>query len=886
MKLKLFQRQDLARAALKDGLILGWDTGLGKTWAMFLWPLLKVGFDPVNPRTSAQPVSERIRPRAPVLIIAPGALHKQIGAEALTQFGIVTRLLDSQAAFDQLTRVPGTPLTHTTPDGRPIVPPGFYLTSYTQLASNGVAPLPDAYDWDPRALLQWLALGFGQYQRPVESADAELPLSFADVCTFFAWRAIRWQDEHDLFNLTPTRHTIADLDKALSDAIERLAFWHDEKAAENERKRLYAAYDILKNLFAHKPNPQFAELNRQQQDWVIREFCAAKVAEYGAGVGEVRSYPIGAPPLGVDPEKPETDTRPKRQIKCVYSPSLADLCYNAFDCVVIDEGVKMKGEETIIGRGVRSMTPAYRLVLTATPVKNRLPDIFRLAWWAVGGTAEARPIFPYRDEAAERNRFAETFMVTERNITREEKAKEEGRKSGGGRFKKLTPEVCNVHRLWKLFGPIILRRRKQDAGVEIVPKIRKVIRCEMGTLQKKVYQYHLDADYRDIKGNPAIGAQLQALRIAAADPSSEHLVAQPGEPVEPCECARVGAKPTARCPLCKGHGYIPLPPRSGTAYIPKAATVLTLIADILERREQVVVFSAFNDPLDNFSRWLTEANIRHIVLDGRVSQTRRGDKAAVFKQGRQDTESIPVMLAGVECMAEGHSFHLANNVILMAYSWAYDKFKQALDRVHRMNSVKPVNVYVVLCTGSIDRRLESLVQEKSDAAELVLDGRLIGERTEEVNLAELLKVARREFNEKDSTLDEGRLQAQWPALRQRLGSAMRQWIDLPAADVQVIPIRAVPVARAVPEFIAICPPAMLPVNMRGEPLTVVSKSPERHDPLAALTVHTTTQTTAPARLLAAVPSPAPPTPPDVPLWQQRARARACRVCNPDVWASL
>ena len=34
-----------------------------------------------------------------------------------------------------------------------------------------------------------------------------------------------------------------------------------------------------------------------------------------------------------------------------------------------------------------------------------------------------------------------------------------------------------------------------------------------------------------------------------------------------------------------------------------------------------------------------------------------------------------------------------------------------------MNSVKPVNVYVVLCTGSIDRRVESLVQEKSDAAE-------------------------------------------------------------------------------------------------------------------------------------------------------------------------
>ena len=82
------------------------------------------------------------------------------------------------------------------------------------------------------------------------------------------------------------------------------------------------------------------------------------------------------------------------------------------------------------------------------------------------------------------------------------------------------------------------------------------------------------------------------------------------------------------------------------------------------------MFSAFNDSLDNFSRWLTEASVRHVLLDGRVSQRARGNKALLFKQGRADESSIPVMLAGVECMAEGHSFHLANNVILMAYSWA------------------------------------------------------------------------------------------------------------------------------------------------------------------------------------------------------------------------
>ena len=69
-----------------------------------------------------------------------------------------------------------------------------------------------------------------------------------------------------------------------------------------------------------------------------------------------------------------------------------------------------------------------------------------------------------------------------------------------------------------------------------------------------------------------------------------------------------------RCPKCGGSGSVPLPHRSGTAYIPKMATVLTLIQEILERKEQAVVFSAFNDPLDNLPRWLTEAGVCHVTL--------------------------------------------------------------------------------------------------------------------------------------------------------------------------------------------------------------------------------------------------------------------------------
>jgi hypothetical protein len=52
--------------------------------------------------------------------------------------------------------------------------------------------------------------------------------------------------------------------------------------------------------------------------------------------------------------------------------------------------------------------------------------------------------------------------------------------------------------------------------------------------------------------------------------------------------------------------------------------------------------------------------------------------------------------------------------------------KQFINRVHRPNSPWQVNVWSVICDGSIDRRPEGGIHEKKDAAELVLDGHLLG----------------------------------------------------------------------------------------------------------------------------------------------------------------
>jgi hypothetical protein len=70
----------------------------------------------------------------------------------------------------------------------------------------------------------------------------------------------------------------------------------------------------------------------------------------------------------------------------------------------------------------------------------------------------------------------------------------------------------------------------------------------------------------------------------------------------------------------------------------------------------------------------------------------------------------------------------------------------------------------------------------------VLDGRLLGEHPAEVNLAELLHIAQREFKDV-KTMDEEDLEQDWPRLRVALGRAFIKWKSEPCeTEMQIVKI--------------------------------------------------------------------------------------------------
>jgi hypothetical protein len=308
------------------------------------------------------------------------------------------------------------------------------------------------------------------------------------------------------------------------------------------------------------------------------------------------------------------------------------------------------------------------------------------------------------------------------------------------------------------------------------------------------------AEYLDKNGQKAIGAQLQALRLAGVAPASLSLRARGTVLVD----SRSGHRTI--CSDVAAGGDLDkireLPPRANSDYVPKIAAALELIHGVLGRHEQVMLFSAFKEPLAILRNRLRDAGVRHEVLSGDCSQAQRARVMAVFKQGRAARdESIPIILASVESMAEGHSCPGVSNAIPISYSWAMDKFRQAIDRIYRLNSVKDVNVWSVLCEQTIDPKLESNIRDKGDASDLVLDGKLMGEPFHEENFFELLKYARKNFDPAANVIDDEVLHEAWPDLRARLHSAQSAWNLQPrgkrVSEVCAPPPMAIPAAVAI-----------------------------------------------------------------------------------------
>jgi len=423
-------------------------------------------------------------------------------------------------------------------------------------------------------------------------------------------------------------------------------------------------------------------------------------------------------------------------IRCIAQPCLSTLVSHEFDLIALDEAHKMCHLSSNLTQMVIRMQPRYRYALTATPIPNIASDIFPLmGWlcvpgWYKGGVRNAA--WPYARE--EHGKFARTFLSIERDLTQEEMNKIADPKNRRA-VTKISPTISSPARLLKIIKPTVAFISKEACNPNKPKATVHDVRVSMGAGQAKVYEWFMNRAHVP-HDDPLVAASMQItiLRDLCAAPASSKYNRLMREPVR-------------------------------SNFNPKTAAILSIVGDVLARRQQVVIVAARLSQSDYIESRLQQAGIATARIDSSMPPDKHTGQAQLFKSGR-----VPVLIMGIKC-AQAHSFEQCPNLIISSLEYSWGAFDQACGRIDRVSSKLPMNVYCVLTQNSIEEIMFDVVATKGDAATICLRGERVPRSFVTTDLADIMARNFDAFDVHVKRPTEATTEAAWPEICERLRQA-------------------------------------------------------------------------------------------------------------------
>ncbi len=131
---------------------------------------------------------------------------------------------------------------------------------------------------------------------------------------------------------------------------------------------------------------------------------------------------------------------------------------------------------------------------------------------------------------------------------------------------------------------------------------------------------------------------------------------------------------------------------------------------IYEKRERVLVFTQFKEITAYLAAFL-EKVFKHegLVLHGETPVSKRKDLVAKF----QAHEYVPFMVLSIKAGGVGLNLTAANHVIHFDRWWNPAVENQATDRAFRIGQKKNVLVHKFITKGTIEEKIDSMIEEKT-----------------------------------------------------------------------------------------------------------------------------------------------------------------------------
>lgn len=256
-------------------------------------------------------------------------------------------------------------------------------------------------------------------------------------------------------------------------------------------------------------------------------------------------------------------------------------------------------------------------------------------------------------------------------------------------IEKQRDEECQ-QRLNLRLAPFILRRTKAAVAKELPPKTEITRRVVLEGRQRELYE---------------------GLRLSLAEELRE-VIAQRG--ISQSGIVVLDALLKLR-QVCCDPRLVKLEAARGVTESAKFELLMDMLPALLDEGRKVLLFSQFTGMLKLIAAELDRRRIAYVTLTGDTRD--RAEPVQRFQNGE-----VPLFLLSLKAGGVGLNLTAADTVIHYDPWWNPAAEAQASDRAHRIGQDKPVFVFRLITSGTVEERIEELKERKAELAAAVLEG--------------------------------------------------------------------------------------------------------------------------------------------------------------------
>ncbi|XP_039289361.1 ATP-dependent helicase brm isoform X2 [Nilaparvata lugens] len=361
--------------------------------------------------------------------------------------------------------------------------------------------------------------------------------------------------------------------------------------------------------------------------------------------------------------------------------------------MIIDEGHRMKNHHCKLTQVLNThYTAPHRLLLTGTPLQNKLPELWALLNFLLPSIFKSCSTFEQWFNAP----FATTGEKVELN---EEET------------------ILIIRRLHKVLRPFLLRRLKKEVESQLPDKVEYIVKCDMSGLQKVLYKHMqskgvllTDGSEKGKQGKGGAKALMNTI-VQLRKLCNHPFMFQN---IEEKYCEHVGSS-------------------SGTISGPDLYRVsgkFELLDRILPKlkatNHRVLLFCQMTQLMTIMEDYLSWRGFLYLRLDGTTKAEDRGD---LLKKFNNPESEYFIFLLSTRAGGLGLNLQAADTVIIFDSDWNPHQDLQAQDRAHRIGQQNEVRVLRLMTVNSVEERILAAARYKLNMDEKVIQAGMFDQKS-------------------------------------------------------------------------------------------------------------------------------------------------------------